>query len=73
MVAWYSLYFRSENQQDVAAVLREFILKSGYTEFNPFGLMPGRVYRDAVRLFIAPPRDGLACSAAGVCPRGPSS
>lgn len=58
MVTWYSVYFRSANQQEVAAALRELILTSGYTEFNPFGLMPGRVYRDAVRLFIAPPREG---------------
>ena len=56
MVAWYNLYINHTDQQTIAARLRDSLLQLGYTEFNAFGLMPGRVYPDAVRTFIAPPQ-----------------
>ena len=56
MVAWYNLYVNHSDQPTIAARLRDSLLQLGYTEFNAFGLMPGRVYPDAVRLFIAPPQ-----------------
>jgi hypothetical protein len=58
MVAWYSVYFPLEDYEQLATRLRDWLIAAGYTPFNPFGLMPGRVYRDAARAFIAPPRDG---------------
>lgn len=56
MVAWHSSYMQAHDQAHLAARLRDHLLSLGYVEFNPFGLMPGRVYADAVRAFVAPPR-----------------
>jgi len=56
MVAWYSLYVNNSDQQTVAARFRACLGQLGYVEFNAFGLMPGRVYPDAVRLFVTPPQ-----------------
>lgn len=58
MAAWYSLYFRAEDQEVLTTRLRDALSAAGYTLFNPFGLLPGRVYRDAVRAFVAPPDAG---------------
>ncbi|MBE2269193.1 MAG: hypothetical protein IAE80_13255 [Anaerolinea sp.] len=58
MTPWFSLFCRSDDQASVAALWRDQLTASGYAAFNPFGLLPGRTYRHAVRLFVAPPRSG---------------
>lgn len=58
MTPWFSLYSACADREAVAAALRESLAAFGYSEFNPFGAMPGRSYREAVRLFVAPATNG---------------
>lgn len=58
MTAWHSLYLPGATQAAVAASLRESALTLGYSPFDPFGLIPGRSYPHAVRLFIGPASAG---------------
>ena len=58
MTPWFSLYSACADREAVTAALRDTLAALGYNEFNPFGVMPGRSYRDAVRLFVAPTTNG---------------
>jgi hypothetical protein len=58
MVAWCSLFLPHPNRDAVVQVLKDSLQALGYTAFNPFGLMPGRTYPQAVRLFVAPENAG---------------
>jgi hypothetical protein len=42
----------------VTATLQESLSVLGYTAFDPFALLPGKSYAQAVRLFVAPVADG---------------
>ena len=52
MTAWHSLYWPNVEPDAVAASLRASALALGYAAFDPFGLIPGRSYAHAVRLFV---------------------
>jgi len=54
MAAWHSLYWPAAEPEAVAASLRASALALGYTVFDPFGLIPGRAYPHAIRLFVGP-------------------
>lgn len=58
MGTWDSLFTPSANAATTAAALRERLVALGYTLFDPFGVMPGKAYRDAVRLFVSPSLNG---------------
>ncbi len=58
MTFWSSLYLPSADGPSVVDAVRASLTALGYTLFNPFGLMPGPAYPQAVRLFVAPARDG---------------
>ncbi len=58
MTAWFSLYSACADASAVTMALRDPLAALGYSEFNPFGAMPGRAYREAVRLFVAPATNG---------------
>lgn len=40
--------------QSVTHALQDALTEAGYTGYNPFGVMPGRSYLQAVRAFVAP-------------------
>lgn len=72
---WYSLYLPSEDSAGIAEALRATLTAAGYTLYNPFGAMPGLSYRQSVRLFVAPPRDGwtrVAASPEHLAPVAPA-
>jgi hypothetical protein len=54
MTAWCSLYLPSADSATITAALRESLVALGYQSFDPFGLIPGKAYPHAVRLFVAP-------------------
>jgi hypothetical protein len=56
MTTWQSLYLPSGD--NVAENLKAALTASGYTPFDPFGLLPGKSYPQAVRVFVAPERGG---------------
>lgn len=60
MTAFCSLYLPGADS--IAASVTESIWSAltafGYQFFDPFGLIPGKAYPHAVRLFVAPPRGG---------------
>ena len=58
MTSWFSLYLPCADNDHVAAALKDALNALGYQPFNPFGLIPGKAYPQAVRLFVAPARDG---------------
>lgn len=53
MTAWSSLFIPS-NTRTVIQVLQESLTALDYELFNPFGMVPGKAYRHAIRLFVAP-------------------
>lgn len=55
---WNILFCRSDDSSAVAATLRESLIALGYELHNPFGALPGKVYRQALRLFVAPATAG---------------
>lgn len=60
MGTWHSLFTPSADAATTAAALREQVVALGYTLFDPFGIMPGSAYREAVRLFVSPSVNGWA-------------
>lgn len=58
MSAWHSLYLPGAEVQAVTASLRDTAAALGYTAFDPFGLIPGRSYPHALRLFVGPSSGG---------------
>jgi hypothetical protein len=56
--SWNSLFWPSSDAVTIAAHLRESLTALGYELFNPFGLIPGKAYAQAVRLFVAPALNG---------------
>lgn len=58
MATFHSLYLPFDDSAAVADRLRAELTAHGYTLFNPFGLIPGKSYPVAVRLFVAPARNG---------------
>jgi hypothetical protein len=55
---WSSLYCPSDDPEAVTRALRESLSGLGYELYNPFGLMPGKAYRQSVKLFAAPAAGG---------------
>jgi hypothetical protein len=55
MTFWSSLYLPCDDAPRVASTLRESLTALGYKLFDPFGIIPGKAYPKAVRLFVAPP------------------
>jgi hypothetical protein len=55
---WNSLYCPSEDAGAIAHSLQDSLTALGYQSYNPFGAMPGKMYAQTVRLFVAPPADG---------------
>lgn len=59
---WHSLYltsnvpFNKETSAHVAEHLKQQVQDLGYTLYNPFGIIPGKSYPQAVRAFVAPPQ-----------------
>src|SRR5690606_16247422 len=60
MNAWCSLYLPCADNALVIEAARESLTALGYTLYNPFGVMPGLTFPQAVRLFIAPVKQGWA-------------
>jgi hypothetical protein len=58
MTFWSSLYLPCDDAPRVASTLRESLTALGYKLFDPFGIIPGKAYPKAVRLFVAPPAAG---------------
>lgn len=58
MSAWHSLFLPGAEAATVAASLRDSAAALGYAAFDSFGLIPGRSYPHAVRLFVGPPSGG---------------
>lgn len=56
--SWDSLYLPSDEHEGVAATLRGALENLGYSLYDPFGLLPGKSYPQAIRLFVAPPAAG---------------
>lgn len=56
MTAFCSLYL--PGAADIAEPIRAALAALGYASFDPFGLIPGKAYPQAVRLFVAPSRGG---------------
>jgi hypothetical protein len=56
--SFHSLYLPSANRETVIATLQESLSALGYTAFDPFALLPGKSYAQAVRLFVAPVAEG---------------
>lgn len=56
--SFHSLYLPSADRQTVITLLQESLTALGYTTFDPFALIPGKSYPQAVRLFVAPVIDG---------------
>src|SRR5688572_20004069 len=54
MAQWSSLYLHTSDTSSAAAALQAALANAGYTLYDPFGLMPGRAYPQAVKTFIAP-------------------
>jgi len=51
---WRSLYLYCDDFHAAADTLRKTLIALGYELYDPFGIMPGKGYDDAVRLFVAP-------------------
>ncbi len=56
MTTFSSLYLPGAN--NAAETIRTALAALGYTFYDPFGLIPGKAYPQAVRLFVAPARGG---------------
>ncbi len=59
MVRWCSLFLPFADptlpmEQIAAERLRESLTAMGYTLYDPFGLIPGRAYPSAIKLFVMP-------------------
>ncbi len=54
MTSWHNLYLSCVNSDVVVPALEESLTSLGYELYNPFSIMPGISYPQAVRLFIAP-------------------
>jgi hypothetical protein len=52
--SFHSLYLPSVDRDTLIATLRESLSSLGYTAFDPFALIPGKSYAQAVRLFVSP-------------------
>lgn len=57
MTSWCSLYLPCD-ANPVIDTLAAALTALGYQAFNPFGLIPGKAYPQAVRLFVAPAKQG---------------
>lgn len=53
MKSWDSLYFPSNDSASIVSIIQESLTSLGFTLFNPFGLIAGKVYRHTVRMFVA--------------------
>lgn len=56
-IPWHSLYLFCADNVDtdhLANALRDSLTSLHYTLYDPFGLIPGKAYSQAVRLFLAP-------------------
>ena len=58
MSGWNSLFLINPDTEAVANRLRDLLTEHHYTLYNPFGIMPTKPYKQTVRLFVAPVRDG---------------
>jgi hypothetical protein len=56
MTSWSSLYLPCAD--NVVETLKDALKALGYQLYDPFGLIPGKAYPQAVRLFVAPAREG---------------
>lgn len=56
MMSFCSLYLPYAG--DLAEPIRSALTALGYEFYDPFGLIPGKAYPQAVRLFVAPARGG---------------
>ncbi|MEP7290578.1 MAG: hypothetical protein ABI835_02290 [Chloroflexota bacterium] len=65
MTTWQSLYLPCAAKV-VAETLHAALGRHGYAAFNPFGLLPGKTYPQAVRVFVAPARAGWTRIIGGV-------
>lgn len=72
MTAWHSLFLpfddnatrelsandTANGKPGVAATIRSELIAHGYRPFDPFALLPGKSYPQAVRLFVSPVHEG---------------
>ncbi len=56
--SFHSLYLPSADRQSLIDTLQASLSALGYTPFDPFALIPGKSYAQAVRLFVAPEAAG---------------
>lgn len=58
MSRWNSLYLPLDDSASVVTALRTLLTAPAYAPYDPFGLMPGMSYPQAVKLFVAPSSAG---------------
>jgi len=58
MTSWFSLYLPCADSEKVVETLKDALQALGYQRYDPFSLIPGKAYPQAVRLFVAPAHDG---------------
>ena len=45
-------------QQRIVITLQQLLTKDSYTLYDPFGILPGKAYKQSARFFVAPAREG---------------
>jgi hypothetical protein len=55
---WNNLYCLSDDAGVLVRALQDTLTQLGYERYNPFGLIPAKVYTESVRLFVAPSVSG---------------
>jgi len=58
MTSWRSLYLPFADKNAITTAIDAALIALGYQRYDPFGIVPGKAYPQAVRLFLAPERGG---------------
>lgn len=66
---WHSLYLSCADREALVETLQQSLKHLEYTLYDPFGILPGRAYPLAVRVFAAPPANGWIRIIGAVDPR----
>ncbi len=57
-ILWSNQYCPSNDPEALAQALRDSLSALGYTLYNPFGMIPGKAYRQSVKAFVSPASGG---------------
>lgn len=59
-MTWQSLHLcYSESPETIIQVIEDAFIEQGYTRYNPFDVVPGVAYPNAIRLFLDPTYDRI--------------